>query len=323
MSGNKPTQKRAALGRGLEALLPGRSAIENSAPNHDRSTVDSPLYEFDDSVRMMGRVADIPTGNIDRNPYQPRESFDEDALQELAISIKQLGIIQPITVRSAGGGRFELISGERRLRASKIAGLEKIPAYVRTADTESMLEMAIVENVQREELDPIEIALGYQRLMEECKLTQDQVAEKIGKGRTTIANFVRLLKLPPPVQLSLRAQRISAGHARALLSLETESEQVQLLQEIEKQQLSVRQVEQRVKALQRPAQPKSPAAAPKSANVTDKRDRLQLQSYADLLRAQYGTKINIKHVPADSTGRIEIDYYSVDDLERLMELLLR
>lgn len=322
MSGNKPTQKRAALGRGLEALLPGRSAMENSSAS-DNNVADSPLYEFDDAVRMVGRVADIPTGDIDRNPYQPRESFDEDALQELAISIKQLGIIQPITVRSVGGGRFELISGERRLRAAKIAGLTKIPAYVREANTESMLEMAIVENIQREELDPIEIALGYQRLMEECKLTQDQVAEKIGKGRATIANFVRLLKLPPQVQVSLRAQRITAGHARALLSLPLEKDQIDLLGDIEKQQLSVRQVEQRVKALLNPEKPKAEPTSTKKEQVTEKRDRLQLQSYADLLRAQYGTKINIRHQPSDSTGRIEIDYYSVDDLERLMEILLR
>lgn len=321
MAANKPTQKRAALGRGLEALLPsGGTSEKPEAPTRSAGS-ESPLYEFDDRVRMVGRVAEIPTGDIDANPYQPREHFDDDALEELANSIRQLGIIQPITVRSSGNGRFELISGERRLRASKLAGVAKIPAYVRDADTEAMLEMAIVENVQRAELDPIEIALGYQRLMDECNLTQDNVAEKIGKNRATIANFIRLLKLPPAVQASLRAQRISAGHARALLALPTASQQESLLAEIESQQLSVRQVEQRVKAILNP----KPASTPKQSvpAAPPNRDALELQVYADKLRTQYGTKINIRHQPADSTGKIEVDYYSVDDLERLMELLLR
>ncbi|NNE36631.1 MAG: ParB/RepB/Spo0J family partition protein [Rhodothermales bacterium] len=323
MSANKPSQKRAALGRGLEALLPGSAMAGETASESGDEGVHSPLYEFDDRVRMLGRVADIPTEMIDRNPYQPREKFDETALEELASSITQLGIIQPITVRSTGNGRFELIAGERRWRASRIAGLDKIPAYVRDADTESMLEMAIVENVQREELDPIEIALGYQRLMEECELTQDQVAEKIGKNRATIANFVRLLKLPPTVQLSLRAQKISAGHARALLPLNSADEQIALLNKIERQQLSVRQVEHRVKAILNPPSKQRKEKVATVDNAGDTRDRLQLQAYADQLRVQYGTKINIKHQPSDATGRIEIDYYSVDDLERLMEVLLR
>ncbi|MEZ4696333.1 MAG: ParB/RepB/Spo0J family partition protein [Rhodothermales bacterium] len=320
MSSSKPTQKRAALGRGLEALLPGRALTQNE--DDSKGTSESPMYEFDDRVRMVGRVAEIETSRIDRNPYQPRETFEEDALHELADSIRQLGIIQPITVRSVGAGRFELISGERRLRASRIAGLERIPAYVREADTEAMLEMAIVENVQREELDPIEVALGYQRLMEECELTQDQVAEKIGKNRATVANTVRLLRLPPTVQLALRAQRISPGHARAMLSLDDVAQQEKLMKEIESEQLSVRQVEQRVKSILNPPTPRKSDSSQVSG-AANTRDRLQLQAYADELRAKYSTKINIRHQPSDSSGRIEVDYYSVDDLERLMDLLLR
>ena len=214
--------KKVALGKGLKALLPTVDAAEGE----EREGVDEPagqLYKFQDGRkgRLIGKVAEIELSNIRPNPYQPRQSFEEEALDELAASIQQLGIIQPITVRALGDGQFEIISGERRFRASRRAGLDKIPAFVREADTEEMLEMAIVENVQREQLNPMEVALGYQRLMEECDLTQEKIAQKVGKKRATVANFLRLLKLPPPVQAAVRDESISMGHAGHLSRLTT------------------------------------------------------------------------------------------------------
>ena len=211
--------KKAALGRGLDALISiDRSPTDESDP----AASGSKMYDFEDRLRLVGRVAEIEIEKISPNPYQPRDSFDEAGLEELATSIKQVGIVQPITVRSVGGGRFELISGERRLRAAKIAGIERIPSYVRQADTEEMLEMAIVENIQREELNPIEVAHGYERLIEECGLTQERVADKVGKSRVAVTNTLRLLKLPAYIQSLIKLGSLSAGHARALMGIENE-----------------------------------------------------------------------------------------------------
>ena len=200
---------------------------------------------------------------IRSNPYQPRLDFDQEALLALSQSIQQLGIIQPLTIRVLGKDCFELISGERRLRAARLAGLERVPAYVRTANTEEMLEMALVENVQREDLNPVEVALGYQRLISECGLRQGQVAERIGKTRSAVTNTLRLLRLPPRIQAALRERALSAGHARALLGLADEPRQLRLLEDIQRNGLSVRQVERRVDQLNSKSPEPRPELLPK------------------------------------------------------------
>jgi len=313
--------RKAALGRGLNALLP--SAQEDNADVPEGGDLPkSRLYNFEDRIRLLGRVADIEIDHIRPNPYQPRKDFSETALDELAASIEQLGIIQPITVRAMGNGRFEVISGERRLRAARRAGLKRIPAYVREADTEAMLEMALVENVQREELNPIEVAVGYQRLIEECDLTQEQVALKVGKSRTTVANTLRLLKLPPRLQASLRDGSITVGHARSLINVGDEKAQHSLLSDILKHGLSVREVEDRVRAWHA-AQEAPPVddAGVATTGLPD-RDTLQVQDFTNRLRSHLSTQVQIKHNSKNGSGRIELAYYSKDDLERLLELLL-
>jgi len=263
-------------------------------------------------------VAEIEVEHIRPNPYQPRQHFDEDSLDELAASILQLGIIQPITVRDMGDGRFEVISGERRLRAARRADLKRIPAYVRDADTEAMLEMALVENVQREELNPIEVAVGYQRLIEECNLTQERVAQKVSKNRATVANFLRLLKLPPKVQAALRDGSITVGHARALINVQDNQVQKEILGQILTEGLSVRDVEEQVRAWHK-AREESSGSGPTLPPPSD-RNILQIQALTDRLRSRFSTQIQIRH-NARGGGRIEMAYYSEDDLERLMELL--
>ena len=317
--------KKVALGKGLQALLPSAgTGNEHDAEAGEGSA--GHLYHFQDSdkKRMAGRIAEIAVEHVRPNPYQPRHSFDEEALEELAASIQQLGVIQPITVRALGDGQFEIISGERRLRASRRAGLEVIPAYIREADTEAMLEMAIVENVQREELNPIEVALGYQRLIEECNLTQEKVAQKVGKKRATVANFMRLLKLPTRVQAALRDQSISMGHARALITVDDESVQLAVLNEIIEEGLSVRDVESKIRQWQDDKasgdEGSKKPATPQPA-ISD-RDQLVLQNFTSQLRAQFSTQIQIKNKANGEGGKIEIEYYTNEDLERLMELLL-
>jgi len=305
------SKQKSALGRGLGALLP-ESAEE---PLQSKGGIESTrLYNFDERIRSAGTISDVLINSVLPNPYQPREQFDENALKELSDSIRELGIIQPITVRRKGSDRFELISGERRIKAAKIAGLSLIPAYVREADTEAMLEMAIVENVQREQLNPIEIALGYQRLIDECDLTQEDVATKIGKNRSTIANFLRLLRLPPPIQAGLRDGVLTSGHARALLPLESVSLQKRVMDEIIKGELSVRDVEKRVRQLLQPAKKKEPRAAKEKASAN-----LELAHLSDRIQRAVGTKVHIKPGAAGKGGKIEIEYYSDDDLERLIE----
>ncbi|HEX9952885.1 MAG TPA: ParB/RepB/Spo0J family partition protein [Rubricoccaceae bacterium] len=253
---------KSALGKGLSALLP-QTATDDGVD--DGTGTRTRLYNFEERRRLAGRVAELEVEAIRPNPYQPRKDFDEAALDELSASIRQLGIIQPITVRALGDGRYELISGERRLRASRRAGLKRVPAYVREADTEAMLEMAIVENVQREDLNPVEVAIGYQRLMEEVGLTQEQVADKVGKSRPSVANVLRLLKLPPRIQASLRDGSLSTGHARALVTVEHEADQIGLLRAVLDDGLSVREVERRVRALRGPADVPESARAPAEA----------------------------------------------------------
>lgn len=322
MSTPASSRKGAALGRGLGALLTSPTPPSDEAgqePGEARPV--SPLYQFEERVRFLGRVAELDIDHIRPNPYQPRKHFDETALEELAASIRQLGIIQPVTVRAMGSGRFEIISGERRLRASRRAGLKRIPAFVREADTEAMLEMAIVENVQREALNPIEVALGYQRLIEECGLKQEEVATKVGKNRTTVTNFLRLLRLPPRVQAALRDATLSAGHARALVNLDDAEAQVRIMTRAVDEGLSVRDVEELVRqAKEKPAAATGAGADAPAPVAAPSRDELILNQFADRLRSRLATQVAIKH-KGPQGGRIEIAYYSNDDLERLLGAL--
>ena len=316
------TPKRGALGRGLSALIPSVAMSQDSSEEGETGSAGerpvSRLYQFEERVRYLGRVAEIEVEAIRPNPYQPRKDFDDTALDELAASITQLGIIQPITVRALGGGQFEVISGERRLRAARRAGLKRLPAYVREADSEAMLEMAIVENVQREQLNPVEVAIAYHRLIEECGLKQEEVAVKVGKSRVAVTNALRLLRLPPRVQASLRDGTLSAGHARALVGIEDATAQVRIMQRAVEEGLSVRDVEVLARqAKDRPEPGPVPAPAPRSAPT---RDALQVQAFTDRLRSRLSTQVAIRHRGTQG-GRIEIAYYSDDDLERLLEVL--
>ncbi len=244
-------QKKKALGRGLSALL------EN--PETDITTRDV-SGDF-----VMGAVAQVMIDRIDPNPFQPRTYFKEEELAELAMSIQQQGIIQPVTVRKMGHDRYQLISGERRLKAARVAGLTEIPAYIRIANDVQMLEMALVENIQREDLNPVEIAVSYQRLMEECSLSQEELSQKVGKDRSTISNYIRLLKLPREIQDALNENAISMGHARALITIEDPERQIRILHAILKNQYSVRQVEELVRKPEPQKKADRKAAAPSYA----------------------------------------------------------
>jgi ParB family chromosome partitioning protein len=222
--------KKPALGRGLSALL-------------ENAKTDITTKGIGDSAAVVNSVSVIKIKSIETNPFQPRTNFEENALQELSDSIKQHGIIQPITVRKLGYDRYQLISGERRFRASQMAGLTDVPAYIRIADDEQMLEMALVENIQREDLDPIEVSLSYKRLIDECNITQEQLSEKVGKQRSTVTNFLRLLKLPAPIQKSLRDRELTMGHAKALINIDNEDRQLAIFALALEQDLSVRQIE--------------------------------------------------------------------------------
>jgi ParB family chromosome partitioning protein len=330
--------KKSALGKGLNALLPSEQEQEEADQQRDEAdgadgggddVSGSGLYRFDDDSRLIGRVAEVDVDKIRPNPYQPRQEFKEEALDELAASIKQLGIIQPITVRGLGDGQFEIISGERRLRAARRAGIEQLPAFVREADTEEMLEMALVENVQREELNPIEVALGYQRLMEECGLTQEQVAKKVSKSRATVANFLRLLRLPPQIQAALRDKQVAMGHARALITVDDEEAQLELLKQTIEEDLSVREVEKRVRDFHDDGAEDDASdddasdeadAEPAADDPTPDRSDLQLDDYRSRLRSRLSTQVQINHT-ADGGGTIQISYYSEEDLERLLEMI--
>jgi len=286
------TTKR--LGRGLSALIPDVSAERDS----------------DNNVKT-GSTQEIEIFRIAVNPFQPRTNFDPQALQELKQSISENGLVTPVTVRPYNGA-YQLIAGERRFRAAQELGYERIPAYIRDVhDDRQMMEMALIENVQRENLNPIEEAFGYQRLIEECTLTQEVVAQKVGKDRVTIANSLRLLKLPEAVQESLRKSELSAGHARALLGLPDREQQVELWKTILKNGLSVRQVE---KLVQRASKPKN--AAKKKISPTAP---YAVREAEDKLRRIFGTQVKI--LLQGKGGKIELEFYSDNDLERLLELM--
>ena len=293
--------KKHALGRGLSALLEDNSADIGARTDAYRADNVGPL-------RTGGPMAAIPIDQIEPNPFQPRTTFSSEALMELATSIRELGIIQPVTVRKMGYDRYQLISGERRLRASQAAGLTEIPAYIRVANDEGMLEMALVENIQREELDAIEVAISFQRLVDEVKLTHEELSVKVGKDRATITNYVRLLKLPAEIQLGLRQRHIGMGHARALINVPDPARQVELYRSIIESQLSVRQVEELARARK--------SATSKSKEVTI----VHFRDLAKRLTKQLGTKVNVKG-DARGKGKIEIDFADATEMERILRRL--
>ena len=284
--------KKNALGKGLSALLENAKTDITSNPDHQKSEV-------------VGSISRIEISNISPNPFQPRLDFDKEPLLELANSIKEHGIIQPITVRKIGRNEFQIISGERRYQASKLAGIEELPCFIRIADDQHMLEMAIVENVQRKDLNAIEIALSYQRLIDECNLSQEELGKKVSKNRSTVANFLRLLKLPIEIQKALRDNKITMGHARAMLALSNEKEMLITLNEILENNLSVRAVEEK-----RKAQAKS-----LSTPLALSRYELRMQNN---MAYQLSSKVNIKK-KASGKGQIIISFNNQEDLNRILD----
>jgi ParB family chromosome partitioning protein len=294
--------KKSVLGRGLDALIPKSQLPEINI--HD-STLKRDTGE-------NGIIATIELERIQPNPFQPRTDFDQSSLEELANSIREKGIIQPVTVRRISGG-YQLISGERRLRAAQMARLKTIPAYIiNIATDEEMLELALVENIQREYLNPMEIAVAYQRLIDECHLSQDEIAKRVGKDRTTVTNFLRLLKLPQKIQEGLRKNKITTGHARALINLPNERTQLRLYEKIVAEGLSVRKVEDLVRNIGK-HNAKSGSQAHRTENGGE------LEHLEGQLRELLGTKVRVQN-KGDGKGEIIIEFYSLDDFERLFEL---
>ena len=292
--------KKQALGRGLSALL--------KDPENDIKSVNDKNAD-----KVVGNIIELELDAIEINPFQPRSNFNEDSLRELASSIKELGVIQPITVRKLDFNKFQLISGERRLRASKLVGLTTVPAYIRIANDNESLVMALVENIQRHDLDPIEIALSYQRLIDEIQLTQEQMSERVGKKRSTIANYLRLLKLDPIIQTGIRDGFISMGHGRAIINIEDQEIQADIYQKIVSQNLSVRDTEALVKKHQESLNPK-PASAVKSASFEVD------TAHKDTFNNYFGTKVELK-VAANGKGKITIPFHSEEDFNRIIKLI--
>ena len=294
-----PSKKMIGLGRGLGALLHDNESVS-------RQSKPSPF----ESISTM---TEIGLSLIETNPFQPRTRFDEEALQDLADSIRTQGIIQPITVRQLGKDRYQLIAGERRLQASKIAGLSNIPAYVRTANDQQMLEMALIENIQRENLNAIEIALSYQRLITECSLKQEELGERVGKNRTTVNNYIRLLKLPPVIQASLRDNMISMGHARAIINIDNPDTQIKLFNKTVDEEWSVRKVEEAVRNLSEDAQE---ATTNRRATLP----RQEIRSLQFKLSSLFGTRVSIK-ADEKHKGEIKIPFTSQAELAKILEVL--
>jgi ParB family chromosome partitioning protein len=293
--------KKDSLGKGIRSLLQNiDSDLKTTA-----GTLKQPAVETATGVNR------IPIDKIEINPKQPRRDFDEQSLNELAASIKLHDIIQPVTVSQLAGGRYQLISGERRYRASKIAGLKDLPAYIRQANDQQLLELALLENLQREDLNAIEVAISYKRMMEELDYTQEQVAERMGKERTTVTNYIRLLKLPPDIQLAVRNGSVSMGHARALVNVDTVDKQLYIFTEIKERGLSVRQTEELVRQLY-----KNNEGAVKSsekAALPPAYKRIE-----DNLASHFGTKVRLAH-SKKGHGSISIDYYSLQELNKILE----
>ena len=288
--------KKQALGRGLSALLKESSHVISATDKN--------------ADKVVGSIIEIGLDLIDVNPYQPRTYFDEEALVELANSIKELGVIQPITVRKLDGNKFQLVSGERRFRASKLIGNKKIPAYIRLANDQEMLEMALVENIQRKNLDPIEVALSYQRLINEIQLTQEELSTRVGKKRSTVTNYLRLLKLDPILQTGMRDGFISMGHGRAMINIQNTEDQLAIYEKILREKLSVRQTEDLVKNLK--------------SGTNTKPSKKKVPSYIKTsihgISEYFGHKIDIT-VSSNGKGKILIPFHSEEDFNRIKNLL--
>ena len=288
--------KKNALGRGLGALIDG---------------VEKEILE-----KKVEANQDISVDSIDGNPFQPRTNFDEQAMEELAASIRKLGIVQPLTVRETGGGRFQLIAGERRLRAARLAGLTHVPAYIRTADDQAMLELALVENIQREDLDAVEVAISFQRLLEECKLTQEQLSERVGKQRSTVANYMRLLKLPAEIQLGIRNKHVTMGHARTLVNIDDPKKQIAVYYKIIEGELSVRQTEELVRQLQ--------SEKTKDSNKLKRKQQLNQDfgQLTDHLNKIFSVDVNFR-INEQGKGKIVIPFDNTEEMERILSLFDR
>lgn len=299
-----PKQNKDLIGKGLRSLLQN---IDQDLKN----TSGSLKNEIVEQVTTSSR---IPLADIQINPKNPRRDFDEQALQELSTSIKLHDIIQPLTVSKLPNGKYQLIAGERRFRASKLAGLKDVPAYIRQANDQQLLELALLENIQRENLNAIEMALSFKRMMEELNYTQEQVAERMGKERSTVTNYIRLLKLPPDIQAAVRNNTISMGHARALVNIDTIDKQLYVFKEIQQKQLSVRQTEELVRKLYKGEKSVAGSTAPKN-DLPPAYQKIQ-----DNLASHFGTKVNMTH-NKKGYGSISIEYYSLDELNKILDLM--
>ncbi|WP_062060782.1 ParB/RepB/Spo0J family partition protein [Aquimarina longa] len=293
--------KKQALGRGLSALL--------KDPENDIKSV-----EDKNADKVVGNIIELELDSIDVNPFQPRTSFNDETLRELATSIKEIGVIQPITVRKLDFNNYQLVSGERRYRASKLVGLKTIPAYIRIADDHESLTMALVENIQRQDLDPIEISLSYQRLIDEINLTQEQLSDRVGKKRSTIANYLRLLKLDPIVQTGIRDGFISMGHGRALINIEDQQKQLDIYESIIGKSLSVRDTEKLVRSLNNPSE--TPSKETGATTILPRHISKGIKEFSDY----FGAKIDIK-VSNKGSGKLIIPFSSEEDFKRLKKLI--
>ncbi|WP_282044053.1 ParB/RepB/Spo0J family partition protein [Winogradskyella flava] len=293
--------KKQALGRGLSALL--------KDPENDIKSA-----EDKNADKVVGNIVELDIESVEVNPFQPRTNFNEESLRELASSIRELGVIQPITVRKLAFNKYQLVSGERRFRASKLIGLETIPAYIRIANDQESLEMALVENIQRQDLDPIEIALSYQRLIDEINLTQEQMSERVGKKRSTIANYLRLLKLDPIIQTGMRDGFISMGHGRAMVNIESQIDQLEVYEKIITNKLSVRATEQLVKNLNSDTISESDHTSTEVPKYIKK----GVKEFSEY----FGHKIDVK-VSKNGKGKITIPFHSEEDFNRIKKLVQR
>ena len=298
---NQPKQNKEALGKGIRSLLQSIDADLKTGTGQLKQAV----------VETATGVLRIPVDLIDANPKQPRRYFDDQALQELSESIKIHDIIQPVTISKMPSGRYRLVSGERRLRAAKLAGIADIPAYIRQTNDQQLLELALLENLQREDLNAMEISLSYKRMMEELDYTQEQVAERMGKDRSTIANFIRLLKLPPDIQIAVRIGEISMGHARALINVDSIDKQLYIFDEIKEKGLSVRQTEALVRNLYKDSGVKKH----KKSSLPDGFQRIE-----DKLASHFSTRVKLKH-GKNNSGTVTFEYYSMDEFNKLLRQL--
>lgn len=305
--------KKQALGRGLSALLENAPSVGKEKTEAAVATVERDFNEArqENSIgHVAGPISLMKISQIEANPFQPRQEFEKTAMDELAQSIRELGLIQPITVRKLSAQKFQIISGERRFRAAQMAGLDEVPVYIRTANDQSMLEMALVENIQRENLNSIEVAISYKRLMEECNLTTEKLAERVGKDRTTVTNYVRLLKLPPEIQIGIIEKKISMGHARALINTEPEAKQLKIYKQILEKDLSVRRVEEMVKEDDTPKLFKTEKAILP----------IEFQKMQADLRLKFGKKAKLQR-NEHGLGKVELPFATDDDLQRIIDML--